>query len=112
VIEWQYASVRPLLAARADTLVWLRLPRALVMRRLIWRTLSRRVHRPPLGNGNIEPPRRTRFSDRDHIIRWGWRTHPERVVQVKQAIADNPHLQVVELRTQSEVDGWLAGLGH
>src|SRR5690606_34975702 len=54
VAEWQYSQVRPLLAASADLLVWLDYPKALVMRRVIKRTLKRRFTREELWNGNRE----------------------------------------------------------
>jgi adenylate kinase family enzyme len=110
VIEWQYTAVRPLLAARADTLVWLRLPKTTVMRRLTRRTLTRRLRRQELWNGNTEPPLRTIFTDPDHIIRWGWRTFPTTDPRVRQALTDNPHLQLVELRSQRAIDAWLEAL--
>ncbi|MDQ1124432.1 hypothetical protein [Microbacterium trichothecenolyticum] len=54
VTEWQYAPARPLLAARADLLVWLDRPFATVtLPRVIARTLRRRLGRVPLWNGNI-----------------------------------------------------------
>jgi adenylate kinase family enzyme len=110
VIEWQYRSVRPLLAARADTLVWLDFRRTTVMTRLIRRTVIRRLRRVELWNGNLEPPLWTFFTDRDHIVRWGWRTHADKPAQVREVVAANPHLQVIVLRSQREVDRWLASL--
>ena len=76
VTEWQYSVVRPLLLGRADLLVWLDLTRAAVMRQIVPRTLRRRLRRVELWNGNVEPPLWTLLTDRDHILRWAWRTHP------------------------------------
>lgn len=42
VTEWQYSAVRPLLLDRADLLVWLDLPRAVVLSRLARRTVPAR----------------------------------------------------------------------
>ena len=71
--------MRPLLVARADLLVWLDLSRPVVLRRVVARTLRRRLRRrlrrQVLWNGNMEPPLRTIFTDREHIIRWAWSTH-------------------------------------
>ena len=74
VCEWQYGAVRPLLAAHAEAVVWLDLPRRTVMRQVIIRTVDRRLHRRVLWNGNREPPLWTILRHRDHIIRWDWRT--------------------------------------
>ena len=42
VTEWQYDHARPLLAVRADTLVWLDLPAGIALSRVVRRTLRRR----------------------------------------------------------------------
>jgi adenylate kinase family enzyme len=73
--EWQYSAVRAHLAACADLLVWLDLPRSLVMRQVIRRTLVRRLRRQQLWNGNREPALWTIFTDREHIVRWAWNTN-------------------------------------
>ncbi|HEY0870923.1 MAG TPA: hypothetical protein VGD55_11035 [Acidothermaceae bacterium] len=109
VTEWQYDEVRALLVARADTLVWLDLPRRTVMARVTSRTIGRRLRREQLWNGNTEPHLVTVFTDRDHIIRWAWRTYRRTEYLVAQASIQNPSLTVVRLRTQHEVDSWIAG---
>jgi adenylate kinase family enzyme len=106
--EWQYTAVRELLLDRADVLVWLDLPRRVVMSRVVRRTLRRRIRREVLWNGNTEPPLRTFLTDRDHIVRWAWRTHPRTRDRVLAALAGRPELPVVRLRSHAEVVGWLA----
>jgi adenylate kinase family enzyme len=107
--EWQYAAVRDLLLDRADCLVWLDLPRAVVMTRVVRRTVGRGLRGEVLWNGNVEPPFRTFLTDRDHIVRWAWRTHPRTAERVLAALATRPDLPVVRLRTRAEVAGWVAG---
>jgi adenylate kinase family enzyme len=109
VTEWQYSRARPLLLQRADLLVWLDLPRAVVMRRVIQRTAQRRLHKTVLWNGNLEPPLSTFFTDRDHIVRWAWRTHHENAERVAAAVASRADLRVVRLTSQHDADRWLAG---
>ena len=109
VTEWQYAAVRPLLLARADLLVWLDLPRAVVMRQVAVRTVRRRVRRVELWNGNREPPLRSFLTDRDHIVRWAWRTHPQTAARVAEVLAAGGPPVVVRLRSRREVRGWLVG---
>ena len=70
VTEWQYRLARPLLAERADTLIFLDLPRWLVTSRIIRRTLRRARQRTELWNGLREPPLRTILNNPDHIVRW------------------------------------------
>ena len=109
VTEWQYGKARPLLLRRADLLVWLDLPRTVVMRRVVRRTAQRRLNRTVLWNGNLEPPMSTFFTDHDHIVRWAWRTHHENVERVAAAVASRKDLSVVRLRCQREGDQWVAG---
>ncbi len=78
VTEWQYGQVRDLLAARADLVVWLDLPRVVVMRQIMVRTVRRRMHRERLWHGNVEPPLWMILADEDHIIRWAWTTPQDR----------------------------------
>ena len=110
ITEWQYGSVRPLLAARADLLVWLDYPRALVMSQVVRRTIRRRIRREVLWNGNVEPPLRTIVSNREHIIRWAWRTHRKTAQAVEELVRARPGLPVVRLANRAEAEEWLTGL--
>ncbi len=108
--EWQYSTARPLLVERADLLVWLDVPFATVtLPRVVRRTLRRSLHREVLWNGNIEPPLRTFFYDREHIVRWSIRTRRKYKGRIPQLDADLPHLAIVRLRTQRELEAWMAG---
>jgi adenylate kinase family enzyme len=107
--EWQYRAVREVLLARADLLVWLDLPRRVVIARVLRRTLRRRIRREVLWNGNQEPPLRTILTDRDHIVRWAWRTHGRTADRVSAACAARPELVVVRLTTPEQVAAWTAG---
>ena len=109
VSEWQYTAVRELLVRRADLLVWLDLPRPVVMSRVIRRTVGRRLRREVLWNGNQEPPFRTLLTDRDHIVRWAWRTHAHTGDKVMAASAARPDLVVVRLTRPEQVAAWLEG---
>ncbi|MFD6858003.1 AAA family ATPase [Rhodococcus sp. NPDC060086] len=111
VTEWQYTVVRPLLADRADLMVWLDLPRSTVMRQVVRRTLRRRIHREVLWNGNIEPGLHTIFTDRTHIIRWAWSTYglfPERI---REVLERRPELPIVQLTSRRDVERWTVRLG-
>ena len=114
VIEWQYDAVRPHLLASADLMVWLDLPRAVVMSQVVRRTLRRRFRREALWNGNHEPPLRTFFTDDEHIVRYAWRVHADSSRRVRAAIAARPDLVVVRLRSRAETQRWMNGslLGH
>lgn len=107
VTEWQYSSVRELLAERADTVVWLDLPYPLVLSRVVRRTLRRRLRHEELWNGNQEPPLRTFFTDPEHIVRWSISTRNLYRKRIPALAADHPHLTVVRLRRQRDVAPWL-----
>jgi adenylate kinase family enzyme len=109
VTEWQYSQVRAILAQRADLLVWLDLPRALVMRQVIRRTMRRRLGRQMLWNGNLEPPLWTILTDREHIVRWAWSTHHKTATRVAALLEEYPDLVVVRLTSRSDVERWFAG---
>jgi adenylate kinase family enzyme len=108
--EWQFGSARPMLAERADLLVWLDLPFFRVtLPRVVVRTIRRRVRREELWNGNIEPSFLTIFTDREHIVRWAVSTRRQFREQVPLLESQHPHLVVVRLRSQRDVESWLAG---
>jgi adenylate kinase family enzyme len=109
VTEYQYAQARPMLLSRCDLVVYLLLPRALVMGRVVRRTVRRALRREVLWNGNVEPPLRTLLTDRDHIIRWAWRTHGLGPVRVDDIAAGFPHLPIVVLRSPREAEEWTLG---
>ncbi|KRF14099.1 AAA family ATPase [Nocardioides sp. Soil797] len=112
VTEWQYTRARPLLAAAADLLVWLDLPYRVTLTRVVRRTVRRRVRRQQLWNGNVEPPLRTFLSDPDHIVRWPIRTRHMLEDRVPAALAANPHLVGVHLRSGADVEAWLEKLAR
>jgi adenylate kinase family enzyme len=99
------AAVGPSTLARATHLIWLDYDRATVMRRVIWRSFVRVLDRKELwpGTGNRERFRQW-FTDRDHPIRWAWRTHAARRTRYEALIAEpaNAHLQVIRLRHPRE----------
>ncbi len=76
VVDGNYSAVRDLVWARADTVVWLDLPRRTVMRQVVWRTVRRAVLRVELWNGNREPWRNLFTRDpEESIIAWAWHRH-------------------------------------
>ena len=107
VAEWQYSSMRRLLAERADTVVWLDLPYPVVLTRVVRRTLRRRVRREVLWNGNVEPPLHTFFTDPQHVVRWSISTRNLNRERVPTLADAHPHLTVVRLRRRRDVDRWV-----
>jgi len=107
------ANAGPLILGRATHLVWLDYERPVVMRRVIWRSLVRAIDRKELwpGTGNRESFVQW-FRDKDHPIRWAWRTHARRRKQYEMLVAlpENAHLKVVRLRQPREANDVLQRL--
>ncbi|MER7435452.1 AAA family ATPase [Pseudonocardia alni] len=110
VTEWQYGTARPRLSARADLLVWLDLPFwTVTFPQVLRRTWRRSRDREVLWNGNVEPPLRRLFVDRENILRWAVSTRHTYRELVPAAAREHPALTVVRLRSPLDVDGWVAG---
>ncbi|HVE74952.1 MAG TPA: AAA family ATPase [Mycobacteriales bacterium] len=111
VVDGNYPAVRDLLWTRADTVIWLDLPRTTTLRRTLWRTLRRALTRAELWNGNREQLRAVLRAS--HPIRWAWATHAAHRGEYEQRLADprSSHLVVRRLRTPAEVGAWSAQLG-
>ncbi len=77
VVDGSYGAVSDLVWARADTVIWLDLPRRVIMRRVIARTMRRALTREELWNGNREPLTNFyRWDPERNIIRWAWVKYP------------------------------------
>jgi adenylate kinase family enzyme len=110
VIDGNYERVRPLVWARADTVVWLDLPKRTVMRQLAWRTLRRVTFREELWNGNRE--RWKNFFSLDpekSVISWAWHKHAEYHIRYAAAASDpaNAHMRFVRLASRRDIRRFL-----
>jgi adenylate kinase family enzyme len=110
VTEWQYDAARPLTLARAQLMVWLDLPTRLVLWQLTRRTLRRRVRHEQLWNGNLEPPLHTMLTDRDHVLRWAWRTRHRYAGLDRVLSVERPDLPVVRLTSHAHARDWIGSL--
>jgi adenylate kinase family enzyme len=112
VIDGNYSSkVRDLIWARADTVVWLDLPRWIVMRRVIWRSVNRAARRTELWNGNREHWRNLFRRDKEEsIIAWAWQTHAANRIKYAAVMADPAYAQLhfVRLKNPAEVRRFLS----
>jgi len=112
VSDGNYSRVRPMILRRATDAVWLDLPKALVMSRVIRRSVARAWTGEELwaGTGNRESWRR--WLDKDHPIRWAWDTYEVRRARYEEILADPKlaHLTVHRLRTAGEAARLIEGL--
>ena len=108
VVDGNYQAIREQVWSSADTVVWLDLPRSVVMRQVIRRTVTRWALRAELWNGNRERART--WLRASHPIRWAWVKHPEYRETYARALAEpwTAHLTLHRLTTRPEVDAFLA----
>jgi adenylate kinase family enzyme len=113
VVDGNYSVVREAVWQRADTVVWLDLPRRTVMRQIVWRTIRRAALRLELWNGNRE--RWSNLLSRDpneSIIMWAWSRHSTYRERFAAASADPrwAHLRFVRIRSRRDAGRLLAEL--
>jgi adenylate kinase family enzyme len=98
---------------RADTVVWIDLPRRTVMWQLTRRTLWRVLSRQELWNGNREPFSNLWSLDPERsILGWAWTRH-EMYRERYSSAASSPewsHLHFVRLTTHAEAQAWIASI--
>jgi adenylate kinase family enzyme len=107
VVDGNYPTVRELLWSRADTVVWLDLPRWLIEWRVVLRSARRWAMRIELWNGNREPSP-LRWLDPEHPVRWSWTKHREYRERYTQRFADPAWADLlrIRLRTPADVDAF------
>ena len=110
VTDGNYGSVQPLIWARADTVVWLDLPKRIVMRQVTLRSLRRVARREELWNGNREGWRNfLSWNPEQSVISWAWHQHAKDRARYAAAASDpaNAHLCFVRLSSRDDVSRFL-----
>lgn len=110
VVDGNYSTVLDVVWTCADTVVWLDLPRRVVMYRMVIRTLARVILRQELWNGNRERWRNVVSVDpMRSIIAWAWTRHPVYCKRYEAAMADpaNRHLRFERLSSAQEISAFL-----
>jgi adenylate kinase family enzyme len=102
------AKLGSLVLERADTVVLLDPPLLPTFGRSLRRTIGRTITREELWNGNRE---QIRFIFTRYWIPW-WvlANHRRRSREVPQLVAEQPHLDLVILRSDDEVEQWLQSI--
>jgi adenylate kinase family enzyme len=108
VCDGNYSKIRPLVLARADTVVWLDLPLRICLFRILRRTARRSRSGEDLwASGNRESWRR--HLTRDSLVWWLISTHRRRRREYEVRFADPAlaHLHVHRLRSSAAAEAWL-----
>ena len=106
-----YAPVRDLTLARADTAIWLDYPMATVFTRVFCRTVRRGVTREVLWGNNREPLL-VNFFGRESILLWVINTWRIRRRDYPKMLRSEKcrHLRVLRFRSPGETAAWLSTL--
>ena len=116
VIDGNYTSVGALdlIWSRADTVLWLDLPRWHTTLRVARRSLTRALTGEELWNGNREELRNLVSTDREvNMVLWAASNHAHVRQKYERRIHDAKWsaLEVVRLRSLRQVRAWLDGAG-
>jgi adenylate kinase family enzyme len=109
VADGNYRSkLGSLVLERADTVVHLEPPFHVAFRRALRRTVSRTITREKLWNGNREQIRH--LFTRYWIPWWVLQTHRHYSREIPDRVAEHPHLDVVHLSSEDEIERWLQSI--
>ena len=111
VCDGNFSAVRPIVLARADTVVWLDLPLRTCLARMLRRTARRIRSGEELWGGNRESWREV-FVGREALFWWLVSQHrrKRRDYAARLAGGDGGRLQVFRFRTAADADRWLSSL--
>jgi adenylate kinase family enzyme len=114
VIPGNYRNVADITQRRADTIVWLDLPRRVSIWRLFKRSVRRSVTREVVWGGNRESLADLMSRDPNrNVLLWAWRSHPLYQEVYASYISGDfwAHATVHRLRTRADVEAFTERLG-
>jgi len=111
-LDGNYSKVRDIIFGRTDTVLWLDYPFALVMSRLIRRTLRRAYRREVLWNENREVLWKHLLPWNESLIWWVIRTYRRRKRQYREFSRDPrlAHINFVRFTRPEEAEAWIRSL--
>jgi adenylate kinase family enzyme len=111
VVDGNYRSwVGGIVLEQADSIVWLDLPLRVCLRRIWRRTWRRIAAREELWESKNRETIRNAFLARESLFVWAVKTHFRHRRDMPKWIERHPHLHVVHLRSQRDVERWLVDL--
>ena len=115
VVPGNYRTVADIIQRRADTIVWLDLPRRVTMWRLLKRSVRRSLTREQVWGGNRESLANLVSRDPNrNVLLWSWQHHP-RYQQLYEGYAAGDfwsNTTVHRLRTRSDVEAFRNSLSE
>ncbi|MBV9864889.1 MAG: AAA family ATPase [Abitibacteriaceae bacterium] len=111
VSDGNYLSVRSLLWAQAEMIIWLDYALPVIMSRLLWRTGRRIVSGAECCNGNHE--KLSMAFSRDSVILWALQTYRRHRRDYPKLFAQPQfgHLQVMRFQSPRRAEQWLRQVG-
>ncbi len=109
VMEGSYVFAIERAWPRAELVVWLDLPFATVLWRLLVRTFRRRLRNEELFGGNRESLR-MHFLSKNSLILWLLKTYRKRRREYAALAGQYPAISLVRLMTRQSVEAWLEHL--
>jgi adenylate kinase family enzyme len=112
IVDGNYTShgTRDVVWPKADTIIWLDLPRQTAFSRVVKRTLRRVLTREEMWPGVREPfSNLYRLDPYENIIVWAWTRHGHVREKYETAMVDGSweHTAVHRLRSETEVEAFL-----
>jgi adenylate kinase family enzyme len=111
IVSGNYLSrVAPMVWARADTIIWLDLPLAVVLYRSVTRTIRRAVTREVVCNGNREKLRFLLPVGETPLWVFAIRHQKVHRPRIEQMLTEQPHATIHRLRSRAEVSRFLGAV--
>ncbi len=113
VVDGNYGFLRDILWVRAEVLIWLDYPLALVLWRLWWRTWRRIVKKEVLWGTNRERLWGQFFS-KDSLFLWALKTYGrhKRTYTALPMLPEYAHLKVYRFKSPRETEAWVYTLSE
>ncbi|MEO1322106.1 MAG: hypothetical protein AAFV59_03775 [Pseudomonadota bacterium] len=100
VLAGGYTRVRSMIFARASIVVWLDLPKHIVLRQVVFRSLMRVIDRQPILNGNRERFWQW-FTNKGHPIQIVLFQFAQKRVKIKAQLDDESAAHLIKIRCRS-----------
>lgn len=109
VADGNYSKARDIIWARVDWVIWLDYPLALIVWRLLRRSIWRIVTREELWEARNRETFHAHFVDPDALIPYAIKSHHRRrhKFQVLIQEPDYAHIRFIRLRSSAETERWL-----